>query len=312
MPPKWTTANIPTQQNRRVLITGANSGIGFHTALELARAGAEIILPARSEAKSAEAIARIRAEVPNASLIPETLDLADLTSVKAFATRIAGRFPGQSLDLLINNAGVMAIPKRELTPDGHERHFATNHLGHFALTALLYPHLKQQPGTRIVTVTSSITNYATLRFDNLQSERHYRPMSQAYGQSKVANSLFALELQRRLTAANSPIISTAAHPGYAVTNLQVTGPGESFSLVKVGIFLLQPMLSQPAAAGALPTLMAAVDPTAAPGSYYGPNGFFQLVGDPAPTRIPRSAKNPAKAQRLWQVSEQLTGIPFNL
>ena len=308
---EWTTKNIPSQAGRRVLITGANSGIGWETALELARRGSEIILPARTEAKADDAIARIRAQVPNASLIPEILDLADLNSVHAFARRVAEMFPGQSLDLLINNAGVMAVPTRELTVDGYERQFATNYLGPFALTALLFWSIKPQPGSRIVTVASGVSNQGKIEFDNLQSERRYSPMWQAYAQSKLADLVFQQELQRRLTAIHSPILSTGAHPGYAVTNLQTTGPGENIPFImRIGMMILKPLASQDAAHGALPTLFAATTPEATPGGYYGPNGFQELKGYPVPAKITAAARDVALAQRLWTESERLTGVTF--
>jgi len=311
MKTEWTTNDIPSQAGRRVLITGANSGIGWEAALELARHGAEIILPARTEAKANEAVARIRAQVPNASLIPEILDLADLKSVHAFARRVAEMFPGQSLDLLINNAGVMAVPTRELTVDGYERQFATNYLGPFALTALLFWSIKPQPGSRIVTVASGVTNQGKIEFDNLQSQRRYSPMWQAYAQSKLADLVFQQELQRRLTAIGSPIFSTGAHPGYAVTNLQTTGPGDNMPfLMRFGMMILKPLASQDAAHGALPTLFAATSPEAQPGGYYGPSGFQELKGHPVPAKITAAAKDAALAKRLWAESERLTGVTF--
>jgi NAD(P)-dependent dehydrogenase (short-subunit alcohol dehydrogenase family) len=307
----WTAKEIPSQQSRRVLITGANSGIGWEAALELARRGAEIILPARTEAKADAAIARIRAQVPSAKLIPEILDLADLRSVHAFASRVVEMYPGRSLDLLINNAGVMAVPTRELNVDGYERQFATNYLGPFALTALLFWSIKPQPGSRIVTVASGVTNHAKLEFDNLQSQRRYSPMLQAYSQSKLADLIFQQELQRRLTAIASPILSTGAHPGYAITNLQTSGPGENMSLLlRLGTMILKPLASQDAAHGALPTLFAATAPEAQPGGYYGPSGFQELKGHPVPAKITSAAKDIALAQRLWTESERLTGVTF--
>jgi NAD(P)-dependent dehydrogenase (short-subunit alcohol dehydrogenase family) len=308
---EWTIENIPSQAGRRVLITGANSGIGWEAALELARRGAEIILPARTEAKAAAAIARIRAQVPGAKLIPEILDLADLRSVHAFAARVVEMYPGQSLDLLINNAGVMAVPTRELTVDGYERQFATNYLGPFALTALLFWSIKPQPGSRIVTIASGVTNTAKLEFDNLQSQRRYSPMFQAYSQSKLADLIFQQELQRRLTAIGSPILSTGAHPGYAITNLQTSGPGENVPFVmRIGMMILKPLASQDAAHGALPTLFAATAPEAQPGGYYGPSGFQELKGHPVPAKITAAAKNVALAKRLWAESERLTRVTF--
>jgi len=311
MKTEWIATNIPSQQGRRALITGANSGIGWEAALELARHGAEIILPARTEAKASDAIARILAQVPSAKLIPEILDLADLSSVHAFAARVVEMYPGRSLDLLINNAGVMAVPTRELTVDGYERQFATNYLGPFALTALLFWSIKPQPGSRIVTVASGVANQAKLEFDNLQSQRRYSPMWQAYAQSKLANLIFQQELQRRLTAIGSPILSTGAHPGYAITNLQVTGPGENIPfLMRLGMTILKPLASQDAAHGALPTLFAATAPEAQPGGYYGPSGFQELKGHPVPAKITRAAKDVALARRLWTESERLTGVTF--
>jgi NAD(P)-dependent dehydrogenase (short-subunit alcohol dehydrogenase family) len=292
MKKEWTANDIPSQAGRRVLITGANSGIGWEAALELARRGAEIILPARTEAKAEDAIARIRAQVPGAKLIPEILDLADLRSVHSFAGRVVEMFPGRSLDLLINNAGVMAVPRRELT-------------------ALLFWSIKPQPGSRIVTVASGIANHAKIEFDNLQSERRYNPFFQAYAQSKLADLIFQQELQRRLTAVGSPIVSTGAHPGYAITNLQVTGPGEKMPLwMLIGTSLLTPYLSQDGAHGALPTLFAATAPEATSGGYYGPSGFQELKGYPAPAKITRAAKDVERAKHLWAVTERLTGVTF--
>lgn len=308
----WTAQDIPSQQGRRVLITGANSGIGFHTALELARHGAEIILPARTIEKATAAADRIKQAVPNAQIVPEVLDLADLSSVRAFAERILRLYPQPSLDLLINNAGVMAIPKRQLTPDGYERQFATNYLGPFALTARLFRAVKPVSGSRIVIVSSSANRVGRIDFENLQSERRYSPTSGAYAQSKLADSIFAIELQRRLTASHSPIIATAAHPGIAITNLQKSGPGETSLLnpTRIMTALLKPFFTHDASHAALPTLYAATAPDATPGGYYGPNGFQELKGAPAEARIPRMALDPAIAARLWQVSEQLTGIEF--
>jgi NAD(P)-dependent dehydrogenase (short-subunit alcohol dehydrogenase family) len=310
---KFTPNNIPSQQGRRILITGANSGIGYEAALELARHEAEVFLPARSLVKAKDAIARIRREVPGAILTPAVLDLASLASVRAFAAFVGATFPGQSLDLLINNAGVMAVPTREVTVDGYERQFATNYLGPFLLTALIYPHLKPRPGTRIVTVSSGVTNQGKIDFENLQSERLYKPMFGAYSQSKLADLILQLELQRRLSAAGSPILSTGAHPGYALTNLQTSGPAGvvplSFRLVEI---ILKPLASQDAAHGALPTLFAATSPAVTPGGYYGPNGLQELKGHPVPARIAPAAKDLGLAKRLWAETERLTGMTFTV
>jgi len=312
MKTEWTANNIPSQAGRRVVITGANSGIGFEAALQLALRGAEIILPARSQSKADDAAARISRAVPSAQITTAILDLSSLTSVRTFAAWFTAHAPGQSIDLLINNAGVMAIPQRELTEDGYERQFATNFLGPFALTALLYPHIRQQLGSRIVTVSSSVTKMAKIDFNNLQSEHRYKPMDQAYAQSKLADSIFALELQRRLTASGSKVSATAAHPGYAITNLQTSGPGENGGelLFRIITSLLKPIASQDAAHGALPTLYAATAPEAQPGGYYGPDRMFEMKGHPTAVPIPKAAKNTAVATRLWSEAEKLTRVPF--
>jgi NAD(P)-dependent dehydrogenase (short-subunit alcohol dehydrogenase family) len=306
MKTNWTTANIPSQVGRRALITGSNSGIGFETALALARVGAEVILPARTQAKADDAAARILKQVPNAQLYPEILDLAAQASVHTFANRVIERFPGQSLDLLINNAGVMALPTREVTGDRFERQFATNYLGPFALTGLLLPSMKQSAGSRVVTVASAASNQGKIEFDNLQSERVYKPFP-AYAQSKLADLIFARELQRRLKAVGSSILSTAAHPGYAVTNLQ----GDHLALwMKMTLAMMKPILSHDAAHGALPTLYAAVAAEAVGGGYYGPDGFMEAKGYPTAAPIPKNALDETVAKRLWLESERLTRVKF--
>jgi NAD(P)-dependent dehydrogenase (short-subunit alcohol dehydrogenase family) len=282
METKWTSENIASQAGRRVVITGANSGIGFEATLELARKGAELILPARTQAKAEDAVSRILKQVPQARLYPEILDLAEQASIHAFAKRVIERFPGQSLDLLINNACVMALPKRETTADGFERQFATNYLGPFALTGLLLPSIKAKPGSRVVTLSSGASHQGKIEFDNLQSERAYKRMFQAYAQSKLADLIFSQELQRRLAAVGSPIMSTAAHPGYAVTNLQADHVGAGLTLLMV---VMKPFLSQDAAHGALPTLFAAVAAEAVPNCYYGPDGIAELKGHPTAVRL---------------------------
>jgi NAD(P)-dependent dehydrogenase (short-subunit alcohol dehydrogenase family) len=307
MKTKWTIANIPSLAGRRVVITGANSGIGFETALELARKGAEVVLPARTQAKAEEAVARILKQVPGARLHAEIVDLASQKSVRAFAKRVIEKFPGESLDLLINNAGVMALPTRELTEDGFERQFATNYLGPFALTGLLLASLKARAGSRVVTVSSGISNQGKIEFDNLQGERKYKPMLQSYAQSKLADLIFSQELQRRLQAAGSPILSTAAHPGYAVTNLQA--PHLSFGW-KLTMGLLKPLMSQDAAHGALPTLYAAVANDVVGGGYYGPDGPGELKGFPQRVSLPKTALDLEVARRLWAESERLTGVQY--
>ena len=290
----WTANDIPTQHGRRAVVTGANSGIGFHTALELARAGADVILAVRDAERGRAAAAAIVAEVPAAAprVAAWSLDLADLVSIRAFAVRLAER--GGVLDLLVNNAGIMALPKRETTLDGFEKQFGTNHLGHFALTGLVLPLLQASAAPRVVTVSSSISNFARVDLDNLQSDRRYTPMG-AYAQSKLANLLFMLELERR---ALGPL-SAAAHPGATITNLQ-----------KYAFSRLVKLMGQPAAQGALPTLFAATAPDAAGGAYYGPKDRFGMVGPPKLTRMPRRAFDAELAGALWERSEQLTGVRY--
>ena len=297
------------QTGRRAIVTGANSGIGFEAALELARRGAEVVLPARSEAKAKDAAARIQRLAPGARLVPEILDLADLGSVRAFAGRYGQRFEGASLDLLINNAGVMAVPQRELTVDGFERQFATNFLGPFALTALLLPRMRRAAGSRIVTLSSGAANGGKIDFANLQGEQSYKPMLGAYAQSKLADLMFALELQRRLTAAAVPIASISCHPGFAVTNLQADHI--SFGL-KVLTVTMKPFFSHDAAHGALPTLYAATAKEAQPGGYYGPDGPLHMKGYPAEVEPPATAKDEMVAKRLWETAERLTGVAFRV
>jgi NAD(P)-dependent dehydrogenase (short-subunit alcohol dehydrogenase family) len=307
MKTSWTTANIPSQVGRRAVITGSNSGIGFETALALARKGAELILPARTQAKADDAAGRILERVPNAQLHPDILDLAAQASVHAFANRVIERFPGHSLDLLINNAGVTSLPTREVTGDGFERQFVTNYLGPFALTGLLLPSIKQVAGSRVVTVSSSASKFGKIEFDNLQGERVYKPMVQAYAQSKLADLIFSLELQRRLKAVGSPILSTAAHPGYALTNLQADHIGRC---LKILMATMKPFLSQDATQGALPTLYAAVAEKAVAGGYYGPDGIAELTGYPTAVPVPKRALDGSVAKRLWVESERLTRVKF--
>jgi NAD(P)-dependent dehydrogenase (short-subunit alcohol dehydrogenase family) len=289
-------------------VTGANSGIGFHTALELARKGAEIIMPARTQAKAEEAIRRIRKEVPAAKLMPEILDLAELDSVFSFAERFLKRFASASLDLLINNAGVYALGTRQVTADGFERQFATNYIGPFALTALLFPSIKRTLGSRVVTVASIYSKSGKIDFDNLQSERSYRPVYGAYAMSKLADLMFGLELQNLLTMGNSPIASICAHPGYSITNIKNSTP----LYIRFLDALPQPFLAQSAAQGALPTLFAAAAPTAQAGGFYGPDGFLETKGYPAPAKIPARAQDRTVAQQLWKESERLAGVSFAL
>jgi NAD(P)-dependent dehydrogenase (short-subunit alcohol dehydrogenase family) len=299
----WRATDIPDLSGRRAIVTGANSGIGYHTALELARHGAHVVLACRSAERGGQALDRIRAETPGADVALGSLDLSSLESVRAFAAGQAG----EGLDLLVNNAGVMALP-RQPTADGFEMQFGTNHLGHFALTGLLLPALLTRTGARVVTVTSMLAWGGRIRFDDLQGERGYRRWS-AYSQAKLANLLFAKELARRVDA----VTSVAAHPGYASTNLQQRSARIEGSRFREGFFGLGNLLfGQSAAAGALPTLYAATAPGVTGGACYGPRGPGQQRGLPKRVRtIPRAA-DPAIGGRLWEVSEELTGVTYEV
>jgi NAD(P)-dependent dehydrogenase (short-subunit alcohol dehydrogenase family) len=301
----WTTADIPDLTGRTAVVTGANSGIGFAAAVELARHGAAVTLAARDPDRGAAALDRLRAEVPAADATLARLDLANLASVRAFAT---GYEPA-GLDLLVNNAGVMAVPLRH-TPDGFESQFGTNHLGHFALTGLLLPRLLARPGARVVTVTSGYHKVGRIDFADLDARRRYRKWP-AYAQSKLANLLFAFELQRRADAAGVDLRSTAAHPGYASTNLQTAGPRLAGSrITEAGAELLNRLIGQPADAGALPTLRAATEPAVRGGEVFGPDGPFELRGAPKQVPVSKRARDRALAERLWTVSEEKTGVRY--
>jgi NAD(P)-dependent dehydrogenase (short-subunit alcohol dehydrogenase family) len=298
----WTAQDIPSQAGRLSIVTGANSGIGWDTALELARAGSEVILTARTESKGRDAVERIARELPNARLRFELLDLASLKSVRAFAQRVGS---GTKVDLLVNNAGVMRVPTRELTDDGFERQFGTNYLGPFALTMLLLPALLRSPSPRVTTVSSGAANMGLKRinFEDLQWAQTYGPWK-AYCQSKLADLMLMLELGRRTAAAGVPLVSNAAHPGFARTNLQTSGPGREMNAVEK---FLTPFISHDSAHGALPTLRAATAKDAVTGSYFGPENFFHLKGDPIAVALPKPALDEEAARKLWKLSEDLTG-----
>jgi len=305
MDSKWTVDRIPDQGGRTAVVTGANSGLGLATARELARAGARVVLACRNLEKGDAALHEIEAVAPGAPLELEALDLSSLESVRAFADRFRDGHDG--LDLLINNAGVMAAPRRR-TADGFELHFGTNHLGHFALTGLLIGEMEGREDARVVTLSSTAHRTGRISFDNLGGEHRYFRW-RAYGQSKLANLLFALELERRLRAAGSTIKSMAAHPGYAATNLQSAGP----PLIDRAVMAVSNrVIAQSEDMGALPTLYAAVEPGLPGGTYVGPDGFAEQRGHPEPVSPSRSARDEQVARRLWEVSEEMTGVSFEL
>jgi NAD(P)-dependent dehydrogenase (short-subunit alcohol dehydrogenase family) len=302
----WTAEQIPDQTGRTAVVTGANSGLGLITAVELARAGATVVLACRNLEKGERALAEVRG-VARAGAEPrlEALDLSDLGSVAGFAARLSEQ--QTSLDLLINNAGVMAPPRR-LTTDGFESQFGTNHLGHFALTGRLLELLSAAAAPRVVTLSSLMHRVGTLKFDDLQRERGYNNWL-AYGQSKLANLMFALELQRRAVAAGSPLASMAAHPGYSATNLQTAGPSRFYEkwFGVVGNLLF----AQSAARGALPTLYAATVADLPGGTFVGPDGLGESRGAPHIVSGAGKAYDEPSAARLWDVSVELTGVSFD-
>jgi NAD(P)-dependent dehydrogenase (short-subunit alcohol dehydrogenase family) len=299
----WTVSDIPSQRGKLAVVTGANSGIGWNTALELARAGAEVILTARTKAKGQDAVDRIRRQLPQARVRFELLDLASQRSVRAFAAKLNGE---TKLDLLVNNAGVMRLPQRQVTEDGFEMQFGTNFFGPFALTVLLLPALQRSPSPRITTVSSGAANMGLkkINFDDLQWEKSYGPWK-AYCQSKLADLMLMLELARRSSADGIRLVSNAANPGYARTNLQTRG--RPLNLLERTI---TSFMSHDAAHGALPTLRAATSPDTSSGTYYAPERMFNLKGDPIPVKLPKPALDEAAARKLWEVSEKLTGVSW--
>lgn len=301
----WTTDRIADQSGRTFIVTGGNSGLGFQTARQLAAHGGRVVLAARSEPKGLDAVARIQAAQPGAAIEFRVLDLADLDSVRAFAEAILT--DGIAVDVLINNAGVM-YPPRRLTAQGFESQFATNHLGHFALSGLLFGTISRGQDPRVVTVSSVEHKGGSIHFDDLDGDKSYAPRA-FYQQSKFANVLFGLELDRRARAAGIGVRSVLAHPGYSDTNLLNTGPtGLMKQLMKVG----NRLLAQSAAMGALPQLYAATDPAAEGGRFYGPGGFGELRGYPTEVQPVAAARDEGTARRLWDVSEQLTGVSWNM
>jgi NAD(P)-dependent dehydrogenase (short-subunit alcohol dehydrogenase family) len=298
----WTATDVPDQTGRVTVITGSNTGIGYQAAAVLANRGARVVLAVRNLDKGNEAAARIRAANRGADVAVQRLDLSSLESVRAAAEALRSAYP--SIDLLINNAGVMFTP-RQRTVDGFELQFGTNHLGHFALTGLLLDRMFVAGG-RVVTVSSNGHRLmADIHFDDLQWERRYNRFA-AYGQAKLANLLFTYELQRRLAESGKPTIAVAAHPGASNTELTRYLP----AIVRPAERLMAPLISQRPEMGALPSLRAATDPTAVGGQYYGPDGRGQQRGFPTLVESSKRSHDPELQHRLWQVSEELTGVSF--
>jgi NAD(P)-dependent dehydrogenase (short-subunit alcohol dehydrogenase family) len=300
---RWTLADAHAQSGRSAVVTGANSGIGFRAAVGLAQRGARVVMACRDVAKARAALDRLRAAAPDAEAEVRELDLADLSSVRAFAQGV------EEVDLLVNNAGVMALPHRR-TADGFEMQLGTNHLGHFALTGLLMPTLLAGTDPRVVTVSSVAHKMGSIAFDDLQSERRYSKWA-AYGQSKLANLLFCFELQRRADAAAARLRSLAAHPGYAATDLQQAGPRMAGrKLEEMAMGLLNRVVAQSDERGALPTLYAATMDLPG-GAYVGPDGPGEWRGSPRLVGASKAATDLGTAARLWEVSEELTGVRYD-
>ena len=306
---RWTAADIPDQTGRTVLVTGATSGLGLRSAEALAAKGARVLLAGRNAAKLATAVAQVAPLATAAAPEVVTLDLADLSSVRAAADDVSGRV--DHLDVLMNNAGVMALPLGR-TADGFETQLGTNHLGHVALTARLLPVLLGAPAPRVVTTSSVAHRTGRVRWDDLQWERGRYQRWSAYGQSKLANLLFAFELDRRAQRAGARLASLAAHPGYANTHLQAAGPELEENRIKQALFAVgNVLLAQSDARGALPQLYAATMPDARGGEYWGPDGIGETRGDPKRVGATKAATNEADAARLWDVSERLVGVTFD-
>jgi NAD(P)-dependent dehydrogenase (short-subunit alcohol dehydrogenase family) len=308
MASQWNKKDVPDQKGRVVVVTGGNSGIGYEAALALAGRNARVILAARSLDKGEQAAQTIRQHYPAAEVKVMALNLADLKSVNSFADAFLASH--DRLDVLINNAGVMALPELRTT-DGFEMQFGTNHLGHFALTGLLLPALKATPNARVVTVSSALHDSGDIHFDDLQWKKSYDRWG-AYAQSKLANLLFAYELQRRFATSAINVISVGCHPGYAATNLQASGPGMDGSaiskwMMKAANFLI----AQSQEMGALPTLFAAVAPQVNGCDYIGPTGMRGMRGYPEKVMSNNKSYDEAIAKQLWVISEELTGVVYH-
>lgn len=295
----WMEEDLPDLTGQRIIVTGGNSGIGYEAARAFAARGAEVTIGVRSVERGKAAAARMSGAVR-----VEVLDLASLASVRDFASRWSG-----GLDVLVNNAGVMAIPRSE-TADGFEMQLGTNHLGHFALTGLLLGALAERPVSRVVNVSSNLHRRGKIDFDDLMGDRSYSPWG-AYAQSKLANLLFTSELQRRLAAKGLGVAAVAVHPGFAATNLAGSGPGAKYGRIGIALTgLVARLIAQSARDGALPTMFAAVAPDVPGDSYIGPDGKGEMKGAPRFVERSDAARDRASAERLWSVSEELTGVRY--
>lgn len=302
---KWTTEQIGDIEGKRIIVTGGASGIGYAASEVLASKGAGLVLAVRNPSKGEKAAAKIRTKHPVASVTVMHLDLGNLESVKQFATEFQGRF--DRLDMLINNAGVL-VPPYAKTRDGFELQFGTNHLGHFALTSHLLPLLIATPRSRVVTVSSIAARKGSINFKNLDGSHGYNPMT-FYRQSKLANLLFAIELQHRLEGAGSTTISVLCHPGISVSNLLSRGSGKETGMI---LKWLMGLVAQPAGMGALPTLYAATHANLRGGEYIGPDGPGNTKGNPVMTDDVSRLFDSELSARLWDISEELTGVRYTI
>jgi NAD(P)-dependent dehydrogenase (short-subunit alcohol dehydrogenase family) len=306
---KWTAASMPSLQGKIAVVTGANSGLGLHTAIGLAAAGAEVVMACRSPDKAARALQQVRAQAPGAKVEVMPLDLADLASVRAFAQGFKAKHP--HLDLLVNNAGVMAVPYAK-TRDGFEMQIGTNHFGHFVLTGLLLDALEAAPAARVINVASMAHKWTRgMDLEDVNFERKAYKKWDAYGKSKLANLLFTFELNRRLQQAGVRVIAAAAHPGYSDTNLGFVGPQlENSAFGRLFMQAGNALFAQPSSMGALPTLYAASMPDVHGGDYIGPDGFQQMRGYPTKVGCRAAARNAELQRRWWELSEKLTGVQY--
>ncbi|WP_420454093.1 oxidoreductase [Rubrivirga sp.] len=299
----WSLQTLPRQRGRTAVVTGANSGIGLETTRGLAALGVRVVMACRSLDKAHAAADDVRKSLPGADLDVRELDLADLASVAAFAETF---LEGDRIDRLVNNAGVMALPERKETADGFEMQFGTNVLGHFALTARLLPNVLAAPGSRVVWLSSIAHRDGRLRLTDLQSEDRYDPWA-AYRQSKLADLMLSIEMQRRLAARGEDTVSVAAHPGVSATALS-DDMMEGKPILSAVFGALSKVAIMPAWRGALPTLVAAAGHDPQPGGYVGPDGFREMRGDPAPAEIAPRALDPVAARQLWDACQTLTGV----
>ncbi|WP_204802552.1 SDR family oxidoreductase [Mycobacterium riyadhense] len=307
-------ATVPNLSGKLAIVTGANSGLGFGLARRLSAAGADVVMAIRNRAKGEAAIEEIRSAVPDAKLTIKALDLSSLASVAALGEQLNAE--GRPIDILINNAGVMTPPERDTTSDGFELQFGSNHLGHFALTAHVLPLLRGAKGARVVSLSSLAARRGRIHFDDLQFEKSYAAMP-AYGQSKLAVLMFARELDRHSRKAGWGIVSNAAHPGLTKTNLQISGPSHGrqkpalMERLYKASWRYAPFLWQEIDEGILPALYAAATPQAEGGAFYGPRGFYEAAGGGVTeAKVPARARNEADSQRLWEISERLTGVSY--